>query len=130
MGIANVLDSRLMLVNVPKTRRTYCKGKNCRKHTVHKVTQYKTGKASVFAQVTTLFLPKSPNILTSGKTTIRQKTKWLWWSNKTCLPQKGTSPSSSFAFVGEILIYCRRKRQRRLCCVWNVMSANIELNCR
>ena len=38
-------------VNVPKTRRTYCKGKNCRKHTVHKVTQYKTGKASVFAQV-------------------------------------------------------------------------------
>jgi large subunit ribosomal protein L44e len=37
-------------VNVPKTRNTYCKGKNCRKHTPHKVTQYKTGKASLFAQ--------------------------------------------------------------------------------
>jgi ribosomal protein L44E len=43
------------IVNVPKTRRTYCKGKSCRKHTVHKVTQYKTGKASVFAQVSTPF---------------------------------------------------------------------------
>ncbi|KAF4625078.1 hypothetical protein G7Y89_g13090 [Cudoniella acicularis] len=37
-------------VNVPKTRRTYCKGKDCRKHTQHKVTQYKAGKASLFAQ--------------------------------------------------------------------------------
>ncbi len=31
-------------VNVPKTRRTYCKGKECKKHTNHKVTQYKAGK--------------------------------------------------------------------------------------
>ncbi|EEH07738.1 60S ribosomal protein L44 [Histoplasma capsulatum G186AR] len=37
-------------VNVPKTRRTYCKSKECRKHTQHKVTQYKAGKASLFAQ--------------------------------------------------------------------------------
>ncbi|KAJ3071092.1 40s ribosomal protein L44e [Podochytrium sp. JEL0797] len=29
---------------------TYCKGKTCRKHTPHKVTQYKAGKASLFAQ--------------------------------------------------------------------------------
>jgi len=34
----------LFQVNVPKTRRTYCKGKECRKHTQHKVTQYKAGK--------------------------------------------------------------------------------------
>ncbi|KAJ7756393.1 L41 ribosomal protein, partial [Mycena maculata] len=27
-----------------------CKGKPCKKHTPHKVTQYKTGKASLFAQ--------------------------------------------------------------------------------
>ncbi|KAF9515693.1 hypothetical protein BS47DRAFT_739373 [Hydnum rufescens UP504] len=33
------------MVNIPKTRRTYCKGKDCKKHTPHKVTQYKTGKA-------------------------------------------------------------------------------------
>ncbi|TPX58326.1 hypothetical protein SpCBS45565_g08022 [Spizellomyces sp. 'palustris'] len=37
-------------VNIPKTRNTYCKGKDCKKHTPHKVTQYKTGKASLFAQ--------------------------------------------------------------------------------
>ncbi|ODA80241.1 hypothetical protein RJ55_03199 [Drechmeria coniospora] len=39
-----------MTVNIPKTRNTYCKGKECRKHTQHKVTQYKAGKASLFAQ--------------------------------------------------------------------------------
>merc|ERR1711872_532639 len=44
-------DSSLVnMVNVPKTRKTFCKGNGCRKHTLHKVTQYKTGKASVFAQ--------------------------------------------------------------------------------
>lgn len=37
-------------MNVPKTKRAYCKDKNCRKHTLHKVTQYKTGKASLYAQ--------------------------------------------------------------------------------
>ncbi|KAE9391113.1 hypothetical protein BT96DRAFT_1062205 [Gymnopus androsaceus JB14] len=41
---------RRTMVNVPKTRRTYCKGKTCRKHTAHKVTQYKKGKDSLFAQ--------------------------------------------------------------------------------
>ena len=40
----------LQMVNVPKERNTYCKGKKCRKHTTHKVTQYKAGKASNFAQ--------------------------------------------------------------------------------
>lgn len=39
------LANRMVLqVNVPKTRRTYCKGKDCKKHTQHKVTQYKAGK--------------------------------------------------------------------------------------
>ncbi|KAJ3348440.1 40s ribosomal protein L44e [Entophlyctis luteolus] len=38
------------MVNIPKTRNTFCKGKQCRKHTPHKVTQYKAGKASLFAQ--------------------------------------------------------------------------------
>ena len=38
------------MVNVPKERRTFCKNKKCKKHTVHKVTQYKAGKASNFAQ--------------------------------------------------------------------------------
>jgi hypothetical protein len=35
-------------VNVPKTRRTYCKGRDCKKHTQHKVTQYKAGKVHTF----------------------------------------------------------------------------------
>ena len=39
------------MVNIPKTRKTFCQHK-CRKHTLHKVTQYKQGKASVVAQGT------------------------------------------------------------------------------
>jgi ribosomal protein L44E len=35
-------------VNVPKTKKAFCKG--CNKHMVMKVTQYKTGKASLYAQ--------------------------------------------------------------------------------
>ena len=51
----------IQMVNVPKERRTYCKGKKCTKHTVHKVTQYKSGKASNFAQVaTTPFASRDP----------------------------------------------------------------------
>jgi large subunit ribosomal protein L44e len=38
------------MVNVPKEKKTFCKSEKCRKHTVHKVTQYKAGKASGFAQ--------------------------------------------------------------------------------
>lgn len=37
-------------VNAPKTKRTFCKGPKCRKHQQHRVTQQKTGKASLFAQ--------------------------------------------------------------------------------
>jgi len=36
-------------LNILKIRKTFCPGK-CKKHTNHKVSQYKTGKASVFAQ--------------------------------------------------------------------------------
>ncbi|KAG0561953.1 hypothetical protein M758_9G121100 [Ceratodon purpureus] len=38
------------MVNVPKTKKSFCPGKACKKHTLHKVTQYKTGKASLYAQ--------------------------------------------------------------------------------
>ena len=40
----------MLQVNVPKTKKAFCKGKECQKHTMHKVTQYKTGKASLYAQ--------------------------------------------------------------------------------
>merc|ERR1711935_283140 len=38
------------MVTVPKVKKTYCAAKDCKKHTIHKVTQYKTGKASLYAQ--------------------------------------------------------------------------------
>ena len=36
------------MVHVPKQMRTHCK--NCTKHSIHKVSQYKTGKASLVRQ--------------------------------------------------------------------------------
>merc|ERR1712110_1128680 len=41
---------RINMVTVPKVKKTFCASKDCKKHTVHKVTQYKTGKASLYAQ--------------------------------------------------------------------------------
>merc|ERR1712036_111215 len=38
------------MVNIPKTRKTLCNGQKCRKHTLHKVTQYKTAKKRTFAK--------------------------------------------------------------------------------
>merc|ERR1719446_983642 len=38
------------MINIPKVKKAYCKSKNCKKHSLHRVTQYKTGKASIFAQ--------------------------------------------------------------------------------
>ena len=37
-------------MNIPKTRNTFCPSTKCRKHTPHKVTQYKAGKASLHVQ--------------------------------------------------------------------------------
>jgi len=42
--------SWLLQVTVPKVKKTYCASKDCKKHTIHKVSQYKTGKASLYAQ--------------------------------------------------------------------------------
>eukprot|EP00744_Colponema_vietnamica_P000042 GILI01000088.1.p3 GENE.GILI01000088.1~~GILI01000088.1.p3 ORF type:complete len:123 (+),score=53.97 GILI01000088.1:51-371(+) len=38
------------MVNIPKARNTYCSHFTCKKHTEHKVSQYKKGKDSVAAQ--------------------------------------------------------------------------------
>ncbi|KAJ8554145.1 hypothetical protein K7X08_024823 [Anisodus acutangulus] len=38
------------MVNVPKTKKTYCKSKECKKHTLHKVTKYKKDKDILAAQ--------------------------------------------------------------------------------
>ncbi|XP_005347576.1 60S ribosomal protein L36a-like [Microtus ochrogaster] len=42
------IRSTAKIVNVPKTQRTFCK--KCGKHRPHKVTQYKKGKDSLYAQ--------------------------------------------------------------------------------
>ncbi|KAF3671839.1 60S ribosomal protein L44 [Capsicum annuum] len=46
----SVTERKESVVNVPKTKKTYCKSKECKKHTLHKVTQYKKGKDSLAAQ--------------------------------------------------------------------------------
>lgn len=46
--LVSVHSKSVIQVNVPKTRRTYCK--KCKRHQLHKVTQYKKGKDSLYAQ--------------------------------------------------------------------------------
>ena len=48
--LPHALPPFALQVNIPKVKKAFCKGKECKKHTVHKVTQYKTGKASLYAQ--------------------------------------------------------------------------------
>ena len=50
MGYTIVVEqnTKRLQVHVPKTENTYCK--KCNKHTEHKVTQYKAGKASLRPQ--------------------------------------------------------------------------------
>jgi ribosomal protein L44E len=37
-------------VNIPKQKKAFCAAKQCRKHQLHKVTQYKAGKAKLYVQ--------------------------------------------------------------------------------
>ena len=48
--LSMTISGSFIQVNVPKQRRTFCKAKKCKKHTLHKVSQYKAGKASLYAQ--------------------------------------------------------------------------------
>ena len=42
------------MVNIPKTKKTFCANKICKKHVLHKVTQYKKGKDSLYVQGTSV----------------------------------------------------------------------------
>ena len=53
------LSLGFLQVNVPKTKKTFCSGK-CKKHTLHKVTQYKKGKDSLYVQGTPSCFNASP----------------------------------------------------------------------
>ncbi|KAH0436328.1 hypothetical protein IEQ34_026432 [Dendrobium chrysotoxum] len=50
LGFSRPQVPAVAMVNVPKTKKTYCKNKACKKHTLHKVTQYKKGKDSLSVQ--------------------------------------------------------------------------------
>ncbi|XP_059156121.1 uncharacterized protein LOC131941126 [Physella acuta] len=63
------------MVNVPKQRRTFCKGKKCKKHTIHKVTQYKAGKASLYAQGKRRYDRKQSGYGGQSKPVFRKKAK-------------------------------------------------------
>merc|ERR1711904_563371 len=76
MGPTNNSDRQsVKMVNVPKTRRTYCKGRDCKKHTLHKVTQYKAGKASLSAQGKRRYDRKQSGFGGQTKPVFRKKAK-------------------------------------------------------
>lgn len=87
-------------VNVPKTRRTYCKGKDCRKHTQHKVTQYKAGK---------VYFKRCPHR--------RNEVLTIWdrhlFSRKESVVMIASSPVT---VVRQSLCSTRRQRRRRRLC--------------
>lgn len=64
------------MVNIPKERRTFCKGKKCGKHTVHKITQYKAGKASKFAQGTRRYKEKQKGFGGQTKPIFHKKVRY------------------------------------------------------
>ncbi|GFR81534.1 60S ribosomal protein L44 [Elysia marginata] len=72
------------MVNVPKTRRTFCKAKKCKKHTVHKVTQYKAGKASLYAQGKRRYDRKQSGYGGQSKPVFRKKTPTPFTSFRLC----------------------------------------------
>ena len=60
------------LLTLCRTRRTFCSGKACKKHTPHKVTQYKKGKDSLAAQGKRRYDRESLYYLPCGETGRRE----------------------------------------------------------
>lgn len=86
----------LSQVNIPKTRRTYCKGKECKKHTQHKVTQYKAGKVIHDPSIPHRgenHPPLTPRLsglaLRTGKASLRQEAVRLRRTDQARFPQEG-----------------------------------------
>ena len=62
------------MVNMPKTKKTYCRFA-CKKHTAHKVTQYKKGKESTKAQGRRRYDTKQKGFGGQKKPIFRKKAK-------------------------------------------------------
>ncbi|KNC86692.1 60S ribosomal protein L44 [Sphaeroforma arctica JP610] len=82
------------MVNIPKSRKTFCKGKECKRHRLHKVTQYKAGKASLYAQGKRRYDRKQSGFGGQTKPVFRKKAKT---TKKICLRLECT--------------HCRAKKQ-------------------
>merc|ERR1739848_145686 len=65
----------LGMVNIPKVVKAYCKGILCRKHTSHRVSQYKTGAASLQAQGKRRYDRKQSGFGGQTKPVFRKKAK-------------------------------------------------------
>ncbi|XP_045639575.1 60S ribosomal protein L36a-like [Ursus americanus] len=76
------------LVNLPKTRQTFCK--KCGKHQPHKVTQYKKGKDSLYAQGKRRYDRKQSGYGGQTKPIFRKKAKT---TKKTVLRLECTEPN-------------------------------------
>lgn len=63
------------MVNIPKTRKTYCGGPKCRKHTPHRVSQYKTGKRNPRRQGERRYHEKQKGFGGQTKPIFRKKAK-------------------------------------------------------
>jgi large subunit ribosomal protein L44e len=63
------------MVNVPKQRKTHCRSKKCKKHTLHKVSQYKTGAARLYAQGKRRYDRKQKGYGGQGKPIFHKKAK-------------------------------------------------------
>jgi hypothetical protein len=91
-------------VNVPKTRRTYCKGQGCKKHTQHKVTQYKAGKVNIPPFSSTFKLSADMNrsglIIRTRKATIRSQAVRIWWSDETGVQKEGKDNQEGRVEIG------------------------------
>merc|ERR1711959_646975 len=73
MGGGGAVSRAFAMACIPKTRNTYCK--KCNKHTPQKVTQYKTGKASLVAQGKRRYDAKQKGFGGQTKPIFRKKAK-------------------------------------------------------
>ncbi|KIZ00375.1 60S ribosomal protein L44 [Monoraphidium neglectum] len=64
------------MVNIPKTKKAFCKG--CKKHMTMKVTQYKTGKASLYAQGKRRYDRKQAGFGGQTKPVFHKKSSGAW----------------------------------------------------
>merc|ERR1712124_230970 len=69
------MGGKRVMVNIPKAIKAYCTGTQCKKHTSHRVSQYKTGTASSKAQGKRRYDKKQSGFGGQTKPVFRKKAK-------------------------------------------------------